>query len=59
MPDEGRCGGRLRPGRNFRRVAALVQQEIGPDGQRHCSSGGAARWSISVFCGPSRVDTEA
>jgi hypothetical protein len=26
MPDAGRCGARSRPGHNFRRVAALVQQ---------------------------------
>jgi hypothetical protein len=34
MPDAGRCGGRPRPGRDFRRVAALVRQPVEADGRR-------------------------
>lgn len=48
MPDAGRRGGRLRPGRNFRRVAALVQQADAPDEVRagH-ESRGLHRWSAA------------
>jgi hypothetical protein len=49
MPDAGRCGGRLRPGRNFRRVAALVQQGIGPVGRAPGHHAAPARRSIPVL----------
>jgi hypothetical protein len=51
MRDEGRCGGRSRPGLDFRRVAALVQQGIGADERRHAWSCGALRRSFPVSAG--------